>query len=48
MKYTQISQYKEPVSHREGLIPMTYHLVDYEKNTMGFRCIGMRNLKSDL
>lgn len=36
MKYTQISQYKESVPHREGLMPMTYHLVDYEKNTMGF------------
>ena len=33
---TKISQYKEPVTHREGLIPMTYHFVDYEKNTTGF------------
>lgn len=36
MQNSEISQYKEPVTHREGLIPMTYHLVDYEKNTMGF------------
>lgn len=33
---TKISQYKEPVTHRDGLIPMTYHFVDYEKNTIGF------------
>lgn len=36
MENSEISQYKEPVTHREGLIPMTYHFVNYEKNTMGF------------
>lgn len=36
MKNAPISQYKESVTHREGLIPMTYHFVDYENNTIGF------------
>ena len=36
MKSSPLSEFKESASHRDGLIPMTYHCVDHEKNTNGF------------
>lgn len=36
MKNAPISQFKESVTHREGLIPLTYHFDNYMQNLNGF------------
>ena len=48
MKSSPLSEFKESASHRDGLIPMTYHCVDHEKNTNGFPMHWHEELKSGI